>query len=131
MGKRFRREKRIEEAVNRDALCELRVPNIPLKLHLGTQNGWPDRLYLLGHGAVLFIEFKDPDEGELSPLQARNHEMLRSLGYNVQVHDNKEQALEAIARAQLEAARISKESAPVHAGQRRRNRTAGSRPRKN
>jgi hypothetical protein len=108
MAKRFRQEKRTEERVNNRALKELRVPNIPLKLHLGTQNGWPDRLYLLGHGAVLFIEYKD-EQGELEPLQIRNHEMLRSLGYNVQVHTNEGEAFEEIARAKLDAARLSEE----------------------
>ena len=107
---RFRQEKRIEVNVCKAALLDLRIANIPLKLHLGTQNGWPDRLFLLGHGAVLFIEFKDPYKGELEPLQIRNHEMLRSLGYNVQVHDNKVDALEAITRAKLEAAQLSEES---------------------
>ena len=109
MSKKFRREKRIEKQVCDKALRELQVPNIPLKLHLGTHNGWPDRLFLVGHGVVLPIEFKDPDEGEVAPLQDHMLTMLKDLGYDAQVHDNEEQALEAIKSAKVEAARLSKE----------------------
>ena len=119
---RFRKEKRIEKKVCDRALEELQVANLPLKMLLGTQTGWPDRLFLLGHGAVLFIEFKDPDEGEVSPIQFRIHKMLRGLGYNVQVHDNEDEAFEAIARAKVEAARVSEKGRKVSSGTRRRDR---------
>lgn len=121
---KFRREKKIEERVNQRALEELQIANIPLKLLLGTSTGWPDRLYLLGYGAVLFIEYKDPDEGEVSPKQTLMIEMLKGLGYDVQVHDNEDEAFRAIEAAKLEAARLSKEGEAVSTKQRRRNRAS-------
>lgn len=105
-----RREKRIERKVNKRVLRKLRVPNIPLKLLLGVETGWPDRLYLLGFGAVKFIEYKDPDEGEVSKKQQYMINLLLEMGYDAEVHDNEEQAFESIARAKMEAASLSKES---------------------
>lgn len=109
MAKRGRREKRIETNVNKKALQTLRVPNIPLKLLLGAETGWPDRLYLLGCGQVLFVEYKDPDEGEVAPKQVYMITMLKEMGYNVQIHDNEQQALKAIESAKVDAARLPKE----------------------
>lgn len=119
-----RREKRIETNVNKKALRELRVPNIPLKLLLGAETGWPDRLYLIGFGQVLFIEYKDPDKGEVSPKQQYMINLLKEIGYNVQVHDNEDEAFEAIARAKVEAARISAQDNEVHASTSGRDRSA-------
>lgn len=109
MARRGRQEKRIETNVNKKALRQLRIPNIPLKLLLGAETGWPDRLYLLGFGQVLFVEYKDPDEGEVSPKQGYMINLLKEMGYNVQVHDNESEALQAIESAQVEASRLSKE----------------------
>tara|TARA_B100000678_G_scaffold287994_2_gene295609 strand:+ start:16947 stop:17279 length:333 start_codon:yes stop_codon:yes gene_type:complete len=106
--KQLRREKRIEGNVVKRALYELQIASIPVKLLLGSDTGWPDQLFLLGFGRVLFIEFKDPD-GALEPKQIYKIQILKDLGYDVQVHDNEEQALEAIARARMEAARLSEE----------------------
>lgn len=119
---KFRREKKIEERVNQRAIEELQVANIPLKLLLGATTGWPDRLYLLGYGAVLFIEFKDPDEGGVSPKQALIIGMLEGLGYDVQIHDNEDAAFCAIEAAKMVAAQLPKEGKAVSARQRRRNR---------
>lgn len=96
----FKREKRIERRTCAKALKELQVPNIPLKLLLGTNTGWPDRLFLLGGGAVLFIEFKDPN-GKVAPMQVYMIELLRGMGYEVQVHDSEQAAIHAIAKAKI------------------------------
>lgn len=110
---RFRREKQIEVKVNDRAIEELQVPNIALKLLLGVATGWPDRIYLLGFGRVLFIEFKDPDDGELSAKQRLMHKLLRSMGYGVQVHDNEDEAVQAIGAAKMEASRLSEKGRKV------------------
>jgi hypothetical protein len=129
MKKRFRAEKRIEKRVCERALLELQVPQVGLKLLLGGHNGWPDRAFLVGHNRVLLIEFKDPEEGEVSAIQDYIHTMLRGLGYDVQVHDNEEQAIEAIARAKVEAAQISEGGHELPAGKRGKHRAARPRSR--
>lgn len=104
-----RKENRIEVGACTTALARLQVPNIGLKMLLGANTGWPDRMFLLGNGAVLFIEFKDPDEGEIAPKQQYMINLLRSMGYDVQIHDNKDAAVQAISAAKVDAARLSKE----------------------
>lgn len=96
---RFRREKAIEARVCKRALEELGVPNLPVKLVAGATTGWPDRIFLLPGGRPLFIEMKDPEKGVVSPKQHLIHKMLRDLGYEVQVHDNEQEAVTAIGRA--------------------------------
>lgn len=110
MAKRGRREKQIETKVNKRVLHELQIPNIPLKLLLGAETGWPDRLYLLGHGAVMFVEYKDPDEGEVAPKQDYIISMMLGMGYDVQIHDEEHTAFEAIKSSKMEAARLSERS---------------------
>lgn len=60
------------------------------------QDGWPDRVFLLPEGKPLLIEFKAPG-GVLSPRQKHRIEALQRVGYDVQVHDDRERALAAIA----------------------------------
>lgn len=117
-----RREKSIETATCDSAIAELQVPNVGLKLLLGANTGWPDRLFFLGSGAILLIEFKDPNEGEVAPKQQYMIDLLLRMGYNVQIHDNKDEALQAIRTAKLEAARLSEKSRKVPARTRRRYR---------
>lgn len=52
--------------------------------------GVPDRIVLL-QGATFFVETKAPD-GRLSPLQKVQHKKLASLGFDVVVINNKQQA---------------------------------------
>ena len=49
----------------------------------------PDRLCLLPGGRVLFVECKAPGKRP-TVLQAKEHERLRALGFEVLVVDNKE-----------------------------------------
>lgn len=104
MGRRVRsrKEKKIEKRVCDRALTELGVPNIGLKLLLGGHNGWPDRGFLIGQNRILLVEFKDPEEGEVSLIQDYIHTMLRGLGYDVEIHDNEDEAFQAIRTAKLE-----------------------------
>jgi hypothetical protein len=60
-----------------------------------------DRYFFLPHGRLFIIEFKRPG-GKLSPRQGRVIKELEELGYDVEVHDNAEEAIEAIQR-RLEA----------------------------
>ena len=53
-------------------------------------DGMPDRLVLLPHGMLAFVELKAPGE-KPRPLQKSRHEMLRRLGFKVYVLDGAEQ----------------------------------------
>lgn len=107
-------ESKIERDTCGDALRKLRVPNMKL-LHTGGETGWPDRCFFIEGGKPLLIEFKRPGE-EPEPRQEYIHAILRELGYEVQVHDNKDKALQAIRSAKMEAARLPKACDKVHAG---------------
>ena len=53
-------------------------------------DGMPDRIVLLPHGKMAFVEVKAPGK-KPRPLQTARHEMLLSLGYRVYVLDEPEQ----------------------------------------
>lgn len=109
----MRREREeIEKPVQRRALVELLVPCIPLKLIEGSETGWPDGIFLIPGGRPLFIEFKWPGE-EPEPKQIYMHTLLRNLGYDVEVHDNVEEALAAI-RTRAETGRAKMGSTPIY-----------------
>ena len=69
-----------------------------LKLNLKGNRGWPDRIFLIPGGRPLFIEFKRPGE-EPEPLQLHRHRILRKLGYDIEVHDERQAALDAVRHA--------------------------------
>lgn len=122
-------ESKVERDTCGDALRKLRVPNMKM-LHTGGETGWPDRIFFVPGGRPLMIEFKRP--GELKDTSAKQeliHAVLRELGYDVEVHDNKDKALEAIRAAKLEAARLSKAVHQVYAGAPSRRGTSRPRPR--
>lgn len=52
-------------------------------------DGQPDRLCLLPGGKILFVELKAPGK-KPTPLQAKVHDQLRALGFDVYVADSKE-----------------------------------------
>ncbi len=63
---------------------------LPLKFVSPGMVGVPDRLLLAkptcprcGEGRAAFVELKRPEGGRLSPIQARVHSALRSLGFKV------------------------------------------------
>jgi hypothetical protein len=49
--------------------------------------GIPDRLVLMPGGVAVFVELKDRGKSP-TPLQARVHDRLRSLGFRVEVLDS-------------------------------------------
>jgi len=89
-------EKAIEQYVADKALGWWGIPCI--KLNIVGRNGWPDRVFWLPEGRPLLIEFKRLGK-EARALQLDIHGMLRKLGYEVHVCDNREDALEKIAEA--------------------------------
>lgn len=86
----------IEEWVVKEAEA-LGIPS--LKLNLKGNRGWPDRIFLIAGGRPLFIEFKRPGE-EPRKLQQQRHRILRKLGYEIQVHEDRQEALSALKAAQ-------------------------------
>lgn len=86
-------ESSIEKAACGKILKLLKVRSI--KLNGPGQRGWPDRMFLLGHGKVAFIEFKRPG-GKLTALQAYSLAGLESIGYHTAVCDNKNDAVSFI-----------------------------------
>lgn len=65
---------------------------VSIKLHV---TGWPDRLFLIPNGAPIFIEFKTPRQKPRA-IQTHIHNLIKSLGYIVEVHDNEQRAIERI-----------------------------------
>lgn len=59
------------------------------------ETGIPDRVFLIPGGRPLFIEFKRAGE-DPRPKQDWWHDILRQLGYQVEVHDNADEALKSI-----------------------------------
>jgi len=52
--------------------------------------GWPDRIVLLPHGHLVWVELKRPQGGRVSSAQRVAHEELRRLGQIVVVLKSKE-----------------------------------------
>ncbi len=86
-------ESLIERKVCRDALTDHGIPNV--KMTISSENGWPDRMFLIPGGRPYLIEFKSPGQ-KPRPKQVHVHEMLRGLGYDVDTFDAYEPAIEAI-----------------------------------
>jgi len=105
-------ESDIEGKVAAWALEELGIFSIKLKRT--QERGYPDRMFLVRGGRPLFVEFKRPGEAP-RPYQLLIHERLRHAGYEVQVHDNVEEATAAICAA-------AKKSAPRNTAALLRNR---------
>lgn len=101
-------ESSIERRACERVLAEYGVANTKLV----KATGYPDRLFWVPGGRPLLIEFKRLNEAPRK-YQKYIHANLRELGYDVEVHDTIEGAVEAVRRA-LEAARVSEKSSKVH-----------------
>lgn len=99
-------EAKIERKATHDAEHKLGIMSVKWGV-----DGWPDRIFLMPGGRPFFIEFKAPGE-EPDPRQQFRIECLVKWGYDVEVHDDSNLAIQAIAR-RLEAAKLSKESGKV------------------
>jgi hypothetical protein len=67
-----------------------------VKISKAQESGYPDREFLLPEGRPFFIEFKAPGR-KPTKRQLLVHERLRYLGYDVEVHDNVDRAVAAVA----------------------------------
>lgn len=89
-------ETEIEGKVAERALRELSIFSI--KLRVAQERGYPDRIFLIPGGRPLFIEFKRSGK-TAQPYQLMIHKRLRHAGYQIEVHDDIEEALAAIRKA--------------------------------
>jgi len=105
-----RKETDIETAVLKqieDYVAEIGIFCAPIKLSAIGRRGWPDRLFLWEGANVLFVEFKRPGE-EPRKMQLYVHRILRKMGFEVQVHDDIDTAVEFI-KARIHASTIADE----------------------
>ena len=86
------REKQIEQKL---VLTVKARGGICPKLICQGMDGMPDRMVLLPHGRIGFVEVKAPGQ-KPRPLQLRRHEQLRALGFQVHVLDSAEQIKEVL-----------------------------------
>jgi hypothetical protein len=68
-----------------------------IKIVIWGRSGWPDHIFIGTKGRWKWVEFKEPGE-EPTPIQLYIHKLLRSLGQDVEVHDNKEECCASLAR---------------------------------
>jgi len=97
-------ERLIEKRTVAKAQKEFKIT--ALKLNVAGRRGYPDRMFLIPGGKPFFIEFKRPGSVPTS-LQSYTIKNLQNLGYDVEIHNNVEEALQAIGR-RMEAARLPK-----------------------
>ena len=88
-------EAKIEQDSCNQIALQLGVRN--LKFNSSSDTSWPDRIYLLPGGRPGFIEYKKPGEVP-EPKQAYTHEVMRKLGYRVEVSCSIDEALAIIRR---------------------------------
>lgn len=81
------REKTIEQKFTKAVKA---VGGIPLKVTAANYDGMPDRIVLLPHGLLAFVELKAPGK-KLRPLQEKRKRQLEGLGFLVFCIDNTEQ----------------------------------------
>ena len=81
------REKAIEQRLVKEVK---NVGGIALKFVSPGYDGMPDRIVLLPHGKIAFVEVKAPG-CKPRPLQMSRHVMLRRLGFKVYVLDDERQ----------------------------------------
>jgi hypothetical protein len=126
-------KRRSENAKVRDptmakALQVLLVPSLVLAMSRSVETGHPDTMFLIPGGRPLLIEFKDGDLRP-SPKQQYWHEIYRKLGYDVEVHNCVQGAIEAIA-LKVVAASLHAASCEISAGTWRCHLNARSRLKK-
>ena len=85
-----------EKHIEREVVSRAKLRGITsIKLNTESGRGWPDRMFLIPGGRPLFIEFKRPG-GRVSPRQTMIHDRLQKLGYDVEVHDDVDEAFRSI-----------------------------------
>lgn len=98
---------------------------LALKLNTIGNRGYPDRIFFILGGRPLLIELKRKG-AKPTKLQLYVHQQLRRLGYDVQVHDNPEDAKRAVTAA-VEAAQVPAKKSGVRSEAVRKRPAARSR----
>ncbi len=81
----------LEKAIERNLVeAARRRGGLALKFVSPGMDGVPDRIVLLPHGKLAFVELKAPGK-TLRPLQVRRKEQLEALGFSVYRVDGVEQ----------------------------------------
>src|SRR5580765_7258037 len=81
-----------------------------VKMNLRGRKGWPDRIFILPNGLVLWVEFKRPGE-QPRDLQAYVHRELRKRKQLVYVADHVADTISYI-KAHMESPRLPEEGNP-------------------
>lgn len=89
-----------------------RIEHYYLKLTILGFRGWPDRLILWSGGGIMFVEWKAPN-GEFEPLQPYVHQLLKRLGFIIEVHNNVDEFMGSIT-SRMEATRASSKGHETH-----------------
>ena len=85
-----------EKTVERELVKRVKEEGgIAYKFTSPNRRSVPDRLCLLPGGKILFVECKAPGK-KPTKLQAREHERLRAMGFDVVIVDNKKDAREVL-----------------------------------
>ena len=96
-GRRMKnvRENEVEAYLRRQVE---KLGGLCLKIPADYMRGVPDRIVLLPHGVLVWVETKRPSGGRVSGSQLVVHEMLRRLGQQVVIVWSKEDADELLHR---------------------------------
>lgn len=100
----------VKEIVIEKRVCDFVFYNLGIenvKFEVKGKDGYSDRMFFIPGGKPFIIEFKRPNEDPRA-LQSYRIEKLINLGYDVEVHTNEAEAIEAIIR-RLEASQIPEE----------------------
>ncbi|HAL73629.1 MAG TPA: nuclease [Clostridiales bacterium] len=87
------REKQIEQKLTK---ATKNMGGIAPKFTSSGLDGMPDRIVLLPHGQMAFVEVKAPGK-KPSSLQLARHRLLRGLGFKVFVLDDEQQITKILA----------------------------------
>jgi len=103
------RNKESEKTLETRLVSEIKARGgIALKFTSQFHRGIPDRIVLLPHRTIAFVEMKSTGEGP-GPLQVRAMRMLVSLGFRCFVIDSTDSLDEFLAKMDSRLARINQE----------------------
>ena len=93
------KRKKLEVEIEKDFVDQIQKWKgiIALKYKEPKRRGGPDRVVLSPYVPAFFVEFKRPGE-KLRREQIKFHSDLKEMGYEVQVHDDATEAVEAYVR---------------------------------
>ena len=90
--------KRIEQQIEDEFVEKSRTYGVrAIKFIDPSNTGAPDRLIFCPNGRTLLIEFKKPG-GKVAEKQIEYHRWLDSLGFQVEIHDSVDEAIQSLER---------------------------------